>query len=311
VHRFAFLPLAALLAGCGYVGDPRPPSLQLPPAPTAFGARQVGSKLLGEFTVPALATDDAPLHLAGAVVRIVVSGNAMREIPLEAKPGEVAQFDVASAEWAGQPITMAARVRGASGRWSAWSNEIALTVEVAVPAPRGFTAQLATKGVELRWEPATPASIAKRLTGGSAFEPLAEADAPPFIDTAVELTKSYEYRIQAKRNAALSEPSAIEAITFEDKFAPPVPTGLDAVAGLASIELSWDILDDADLAVYILYRAAPNQEFAALGAPTALPSFSDRTVQPSVAYRYAIASADRAGNISDRSAPVTITLPPQ
>ena len=83
------------------------------------------------------------------------------------------------------------------------------------------------------------------------------------------------------------------------------------MAGLASIELSWDILDDLDLAAYILYRAAPDQDFAALGAPIVLPSFSDRTVQPGIAYRYAIASVDRAGNISARSAPVAITLPPQ
>jgi hypothetical protein len=134
---------------------------------------------------------------------------------------------------------------------------------------------------------------------------------PPFVDSAVEPAKSYDYRIQAKRNAALSEPSAIASITFEDKFPPPVPTGLDAVAGLASIELSWDIVDDSDLAAYILYRAAPDQDFAALGQPMALPSYSDRAMQPGIAYRYAVASIDRFGNISGRSAAVTITLPPQ
>jgi fibronectin type 3 domain-containing protein len=252
------------------------------------------------------ALDQAPLRLAGGVVRI-----GTREIPVEAKPGEAVQFTVPSPEWAGQEVTLAARVRGASGRWSAWSNEISLRVEATVPPPRTLTAQLASKGVELRWEPATPATIARRLAGGANFEPIQEAMAPPYVDGAVELNKSYEYRVQAKNNAALSEPSTPAAITFEDKFPPPVPTGLDAVAGLNSIELSWDLVDDSDFSAFLVYRAAPNAEFAPLGAPTALPSISDRTAQPSIAYHYAVASVDRVGNISARSMPVEITLPPQ
>ena len=79
--------------------------------------------------------------------------------------------------------------------------------------------------------------------------------------------------------------------------------GVDAVAGLDSIELSWDLMDDPDFYAFILYRAGPgpSDAFAPLGEPTMLPSRSDRAVRPSVSYRYALASVDRAGNVSARS----------
>jgi hypothetical protein len=301
------IALVTLLAGCGYVGDPRPPSLQIPPAPTALSARQIGDRLIGEFTVGTMTLDVAPLRLAGGVVRI-----GSREVPIEAMPGGTSRFTVPSAEWTGQTVTVAARLRGAPGRWSAWSNQITLKVEPPVAVPRAFTARLAAKGVELRWEPTSAASIERRLMGDAAFAPLRTADAPPFIDDSVELAKTYEYRIQAKVGDALSEPSATASITFQDRFPPPVPTGLDAVAGLDSIELSWDSIDDPDFYAYIVYRAGPgaeNTEFTALGEPTMLPSLSDRTLRRDVTYRYAVASIDRAGNISARSKPVEIVLP--
>ena len=297
------------LAGCGYVGDPKPPSLQIPPAPTTFSARQVGGRILGEFTAGDMTTDKAPLHLMGGAVRI-----GSREVPVAAMPGAVAHFTVDSAEWAGQSVMVAARLRGASGRWSAWSNEIALAVEAAVAPPRAFTAKLLAKGIELSWEPGAPdargATIARRVVGEPGFSAAGTAAGPPWVDEAVELGKRYEYQIQSKKGDAVSEPAAqLATLLFEDKFAPAAPKGLDAVAGLTSIELSWDLNEDGDFAGFIIYRAEPLDEFARLAGPAPLPSYSDRTPRAGVSYRYAVSAIDKTGNESARSAAVQITLP--
>jgi len=299
------------LVGCGYVGDPRPPSLQIPKPPTAFGARQIGSRILGEFTADAMTTDVAPLKLAGAVVRI-----GTREIPVEAAPGMAAHFSVDSAEWAGQSVTLAARLRGASGRWSAWSMEIPLHIEPTVAPPRTFTAKLAAKGIELNWDPVSAAAVARRLAGEGAFAGLGEAPAPPWVDESAELGKRYEYQIQAKRGDASSDPGPVTPpLLFEDRFPPAVPTALDAVAGLNSIELSWDLNEEADFAGFLIYRAeaAPGvtPTFTKIAGPIQLPSYSDRTARPSIPYRYAISSMDKAGNESTHSAAVEIVLSPQ
>ena len=238
----AALLIAIALAGCGYVGSPQPPTLGIPESPTGLAARQVGAQLLGEFQFSALTTDKVPLTQLDAALRI-----GGREIAIPIMPGEPAHFAIPSTEWAGQGVTIAVHLRGPKGRWSDWSNEITLAVEPPVATPQSASATLVKEGLTITWIPPTAAVIARREENGGDFVELARPEAPPFTDPAVELGKSYEYRIQSISGTALSEARLVAAAKFEDKFAPAVPKGLEAVAGFASF---WGGLSGVSVGYY-------------------------------------------------------------
>ena len=93
-----------------------------------------------------------------------------------------------------------------------------------------------------------------------------------------------------------------------DTFAPAAPTGLTAVASEGAINLIWTPNQEADLAGYLVLRAAaPSSDLVAMSpTPIAETTFSD-TVQPGMRYTYAIQAVDTAGNVSPASARVEET----
>src|SRR5258708_19109012 len=78
--------------------------------------------------------------------------------------------------------------------------------------------------------------------------------------------------------------------------APAVPKGLTAVAGTATMNLSWDANTEADLAGYLVLRGeAPGDTLQPLTpAPITGTSYEDKTVTPGVRYVYAIVAVDKA-----------------
>ncbi|MBK7930282.1 MAG: hypothetical protein IPJ98_23240 [Bryobacterales bacterium] len=62
MRNLALLPLFLLLAACGYVGDPLPPSLHIPVAVTDLRAEQKVDHLQVRFTLPELTTDNAGIR---------------------------------------------------------------------------------------------------------------------------------------------------------------------------------------------------------------------------------------------------------
>jgi len=49
----------ALMAGCGYPGEPKPPTLEIPSRVIDLRAAEYGSNILVEFTLPPLTTGSA------------------------------------------------------------------------------------------------------------------------------------------------------------------------------------------------------------------------------------------------------------
>jgi len=76
--RTRCFPLAiacAALAGCGYVGEPRPPSLHIPSRIEDLRAFQREDKLIVDFSLPALTTDGEGIkRLGDAELRIGPEG---------------------------------------------------------------------------------------------------------------------------------------------------------------------------------------------------------------------------------------------
>ena len=66
----------------------------------------------------------------------------------------------------------------------------------------------------------------------------ATVDAPEFIDRAVEMGKPYKYTVVAVVEGAESLPSAEASVIPQDKFPPPAPVNVTAIAGVNSVELT-------------------------------------------------------------------------
>ena len=311
--------LGILLAGCGYVGEPLPPSLGIPQRITDLGAVERADKLVVRFTVPELTTDGVVMRRVGRVELRVGRGGE----PFEAErwaaqaraienslsaPGP-AELTIPVREWVGQEVILAARTWGRKGRASDWSNRVAFRVAAPLARPAGLKAEAAAEGVRLMWQ--GPPGAAFRVFRNDAE--LAAAEAPQYVDAAAAYGKTYRYAVQAflKSGDSLAESEVSEAvsITLEDRFPPATPEGLSAVASVRSVELSWERNTEGDLQGYYLYRSVEGGLFERLGELRVVPAASDRQIEPGRRYRYAVTAVDQRGNESARSQPVEIAAP--
>src|ERR1017187_4409001 len=58
---FLLAAAALFVAGCGYVGEPRPPLANIPPRVSDLAALQRGGHIIVQFSVPALTTEGHPI----------------------------------------------------------------------------------------------------------------------------------------------------------------------------------------------------------------------------------------------------------
>lgn len=323
--------LAALwLAGCGYVGDPLPPSLKIPQAVTDLAVLQRGDKLIVEFTLPRLTTDGVGLGRLGEIdLRAGAEGvrpwnaqvweEAATRLPLAAEaPGARVRAEFPAGGWVGREVIVGVRVAGPSGRWSDWSNLRAVNVTRPLPAPSNVVARAVSGGVELAWDLGDERSgvmfrIFRGAPGENGLAPAGETGERRWTDTRIEYGQPYAYRVQALvvsgDDTAESELSAAVAITPEDRFPPPPPAGLTAVAGPGQVELSWERVADEPGVTYRVYRAEDGGDTKLVADGLALPGYSDRQVAAGKRYTYSVSAVDQRGNESEQSSAVDVTLP--
>ena len=309
------LPLTALLlTGCGYVGDPLPPALNIPKRVTDLRVVERADKALVDFTVQELTTEELPLRLGRIELQ---AGAGALDASTVVKPGAV-HLEYPVRDWVGQEVRLRVRVFSRQGRDSGWSDSVTLRVVAPLDAPSEFKVEAVAQGVRLQWTaPSSPEGTAFRVWKRSGEETAAAEAATvasrEWIDADTRYGVLYEYSVQAVLKSgganAESEIRGPVSITPVDKFPPAAPVGLTALAGAASIELTWDRNTEPDLAGYYLYRAAADGAFARLGGLLETPASSDRDVKPGIRYRYAVSAVDRSGNESGRSGPVEAVLP--
>jgi len=320
--RRPFLAAAAVvLAGCGYVGDPLPPALNLAKPVKDLRVVEYGDRLLVEFTIPELTTEELPLTRIDSIdLRIGPGPNPFdinawasgaKAIAIQPQSPGPAKAAVDARDWVGKEVVVGVRIVNAKGRASEWSNLIPIGVVPPLAKPSSVKAEPGRDGVKVTWTGWSPRYRVFRKTAGAEEGPvlLGQSTAPAFVDNTAEIGKRYEYIVQAFQNSAESEVADVAAITLRDVFPPGAPVGLNAVPGIGSIELVWERNTEADLRGYRIYRAVTGGGLERLGDIIDAPAFSDRQVEAGKKYRYAIGAIDQAGNESDRSATVEAVAP--
>ena len=320
-RRFPLAIVCAALAGCGYVGEPRPPSLHIPSRIEDLRAFQREDKLIVHFSLPALTTDGEGIkRLVDAELRIGPEGGdwAAGARRIEAGtlvPGPV-HLAIPAGEWVGRAVLLRARAAGRKGRFSEWSNPVRLSVLAPLQPPADVKVEGVASGVRVAWAapPGCPGShlarAPRRAGPGEAgtaravlqagirrFHRAVRQDLPIFGANGDEGRRrgSRERGVQAGGGRL-----------HLDRFPPAVPAGLTAVAGVGSIQLVWNPDTDPDLKGYYMFRSAGDQPFARLGELLDSPSYTDRAIEGGQRYRYAVSAIDQSGNESARSAPLEV-----
>lgn len=140
-----------------------------------------------------------------------------------------------------------------------------------------------------------------------------------YSDSLFEFGKTYVYQI---RSVVVADGSAIESddstpaiINPRDTFPPAPPQNvvaaeIPAADGSNSVDLSWSINLETDLAGYRVYRSEQQGERGTpLNSELLLsPAYRDISVQPAHRYWYAVTAVDRAGNESEPSEAVLADL---
>src|SRR4029077_20805517 len=131
--------------------------------------------------------------------------------------------------------------------------------------------------------------------------------------------KTYVYQVRslviAGGNPIESDDSMPALVTPRDTFPPGAPQNLVVAEiplenGAVSVDLSWSINPENDLAGYRIYRSEQQDERGhSLQAEFLLStSYRDVSVQPGRLYWYAVSAGDRAKNESAPSEPVLADL---
>ena len=301
--------MAFLAAACGYVGDVRPPLLEIPSPIADLRAAEYGDKIAVEFTLPLLTTEGLAVKGVRAI-ELRVNDGADHMVQIAPRDAGFVAFDTAADAYVGKQVTLAVRTVGAKGKPSEWSNAVPLDVRPPLGTPGGIMAANSPKGVRLTWNASGPHYRIYRAQGDGMPERLGESDAPAYEDATVTTGTAYRYFVQAiDGDQHQSEVSPAVTFTPQDVFPPAVPEGLAGVPGVGAIELVWQRNTEDDFAGYNVFRSTEGGAFQKIAGPIDTPAYSDRDVEAGKSYRYVVSALDRTGNESARSAPIEVVAP--
>jgi hypothetical protein len=345
----AIVFLAASFSGCASPGPARPPSLHLPRVVTDLTAARTGDEVTLRWTTPEKTTDGlkVPSSLTAEICREAATHSAVctpiKRIPVHPGPTETSDR-LPGALSTGPAALLIYRVQilNAHGH-SAGHSSPAFAAAGAAPLPiEHLQVTPMREGAMIEWQPEPASAVidldrtlvsvtAKKkhamkqphsLTPSTPTEVHLQAgkqaaDRGGTIDSTAQRGETYRYTAQRLRSVVLdghtlelrSVLSAPITVVMRDTFPPATPTGLAAVPGSGSIDLSWEPNTEPDLAGYIVYRQPIAADGTLTGTPVRLtpgpiptPAFSDLTAQPGQTYSYRVVAIDNAGNQSPASA---------
>jgi len=229
----------------------------------------------------------------------------------------------------GRRYTYVVLTEDSQGRASPPSPRVTVDFIAPPEAPAALRATPGEGEVRLAWDrprrlvdgtPAAGPLLYEVLRAPEATGPLtvvtpAPIEATETVDRGLQNDTTYHYAVRALRRhgetTTRGPATARVAVTPVD-MTPPAPPGrlVAAVAG-RTVRLSWAPSPAADVARYVVYRAAPRGTFAAVGTVQAPATvFVDRDV-PAGTHRYVVTARDAGSraNESVRSNEATVTLP--
>lgn len=314
-----------LLCGCGYIGEPLPPLMNVPGRGENLVAVERGASIIVHVTLPALTTEGVvikqPMRLdlrvapkpAGSY-KIETWAAGAKAIGGAVTTNGIAEYRFPAAEWIGKQVLIAIKIVGANGRDAGWSTPVELAVVAPPEEPRDLNAEVLPQGVRLTWHAAGNAfAILRRGPDEAGFAEVGRSTKPEYVDATIEFGKKYSYLVQAVAKAGSAEAQSGLSnevdITPLDTFPPSAPVGLAAVPSTASVELVWERNAEPNVIGYYVYRALGAAPFERLGEMQKLPAYSDHQIAAGKTYRYAV-SAVKSNNVeSPRSQPVEVNLP--
>ena len=173
-------------------------------------------------------------------------------------------------------------------------------------------------------DPATAQAAVSDTSQAKLFAPpilLAQTTETFYRDTSFQFGHTYSYTVrdsvQFGSETVESAESAPAIVTARDIFPPATPLGLETVVvpatkgTPASVELTWTINTEPDLAGYNVYRSEsvdmPGLELNK--EPLSAPTFHDMSVLPGKTYYYRVGAVDRSGNESALSPALETQIP--
>jgi hypothetical protein len=300
--------LCLMLTGCGAVGDPYPPLLDIPQPPSALVAAQRGDKVVLSWPAPLLTTENVkprPDRLGPIKVYRFVLNDLQAQPPdknaykdakelAQLPPGNTEFDDPVDPAWFNHTVVYAVKMTNRRGEAADYSNLVPVAV-LKVGPPPSFTYKVTEQAVELRWNAGTGESFRVYRDGAA----LGDATGSSFDDRQFEFDHPYVYTIRALAHngnfTAESADSVPVAVTPLDKFPPAVPQAVRAVAIEGVAEISWSPNGEADLAGYNVYRGAAKIN----DKPIVNTVFRDTTPGPSPLY--SVTAVDTHNNESVHS----------
>lgn len=325
-----------LLSFCGSVGEPLPPLLNIPESSHDLAARQTERGIILQWTWPETTTEGMPFtDLARFAIHFMQATAPRRPSPDDFAiqstwlhsvdvadldglgPGDPVQVTLDPQPFLDETLVLGVRAESRRGRSAGFSNLLVIQVLEPPAAPEAPRLAVTADAIELEW-PAVPDArsyrIHRRTQDQPEFHPLAITAETTFRDPQFTWDESYAYRIQSLTGSpdyeiagGTSPPAQIAA---HDAFPPAAPNDFRVVAGLDSIELSWEPGPEPDLAGYRLRRAADNATPSVL-TPDLIPTinFTDRQVRRGVTYRYELTALDQNNNESPPARSREVRLP--
>jgi fibronectin type 3 domain-containing protein len=226
-------------------------------------------------------------------------------------PGQIQSVRVPIADSIGKDLILAVRVTNAKDRNSDWSPPLVVTIEQPLAKPVDFKAENVPQGVWLSWTAPNIADFRLYKKGPEQGAPVLFATFADhgYLDSSVDLDKTYEYYVEGFHDKISSEIAGPAAVTPKDSFAPEVPKGLIASNGIGAIELVWERNTEPRFKEYRVYRSEGSGPFTQIAEGLDIPSFSDHNVESGKPYRYRLVAVGQNGMASQPSDPIEAIAP--
>ncbi len=298
------------------------PLANIPSTVTDLAAIQRGGTIIAHFTLPAFTTEhvvipgsltlDLRIGVWPEGASVDTWASRAKQISNPSLAAGIATYEIPSAGWTNQEVVIASRVVAENGKASAWSNYVILPVVPPPDPPHDLTAESTPAGVKLTWRSsATHFRVLRKTADETQYAAVApDITEHEWTDPHTVFGTAYNYMVQSivpLPNGKQAESELIETKITAQAPPPPAPTGLAAVPGTNTIELTWEV-PPGDVAGYRVYRAEGSGPLQKIAELNAIPTYSDHAVEHGKTYRYAISAVDSAGREGARSEARQATL---